>query len=405
MTRCKDSAETPDIIFFAGIEWHGQNRMPCHHLVERLSKTHRVFYINNFGALRYLDRNDFSRCIDKVGGIFRGANNPHVQVENASDVVVWQPWLLPSPRLGLIGRINRWLLSRSLKQLTQQFDIQNPIIWTRLPTDLVWDILPHLDKRMLVYQSIDKFPEHPRIAENLRERYRAVERKFNEQADVVFTRARGLWEEKRQWNENTHFIPNGVGASFATARVIQIPKMESIEGAVVGFAGALGTATDIEWIVQLATRMPDVTFVFLGTIDRTEPLLGLESLENVILKGLVPHHELISWFQYFDIGLMPYKLNEFQHYTFPSKLAEYLMAGLPIVATRLPELEHYKEVVDIADDVETMVADIQRILTNGSRRDEALIEQKRAVAAELTWEAQVVKIESVLERTLVGASK
>ena len=394
-----------DIIFFSGIEWHGQNRMPCHHLVERLSKTHRVFYINNFGALRYLDRNDLSRCLDKVAGVFRGAKNPHVQVDHASDVVVWQPWVLPSPRLGLIGRLNRWLLSRSLKKLYRQFEIHKPIIWTRLPTDLVWDILPDLDKQILVYQSIDKFPEHPRITDDLRGRYRAVEREFNQQADVVFASAKGLWEEKRQWNENTYFIPNGVSESFAAAQLVTIPQMERISGPVVGFAGALGTATDVEWIVQLARGMPDVTFVFLGTIDRTEPLRGLDSLKNVILQGLVPHHELISWFQYFDIGLMPYKLNKFQQYTFPSKLAEYLMAGLPIVATRLPELEHYQEVVDIADDVETMITDIRRILQSGSRREEALIEKRRAVAAELTWEAQVENIERTLERTPAGASK
>jgi glycosyltransferase involved in cell wall biosynthesis len=390
-----------DIIFFSGIEWHGQNRMPCHHLVERLSKTHRVFYINNFGALRYLDRNDVSRCIDKVVGVFRGAKNPHVQVDHASDVMVWQPWVLPSPRLGLIGRLNRWLLSRSLKKLYRQFEIHKPIIWTRLPTDLVWDILPDLDKQILVYQSIDKFPEHPRITDDLRGRYRAVERKFNEQADVVFTSAKGLWEEKRQFNENTHFIPNGVSESFATANLMEIPQMESIEGPVVGFAGALGTATDIEWLVRLATAMPDVTFVFLGTIDRTEPLLGLDALENVILQGLVPHQELISWFQYFDVGLMPYKINAFQDYTFPSKLAEYLMAGLPIVATRLPELEHYQEVVDIADDVETMAADIRNLIESGSSSNPELLKQRKEVAATLTWESQIAKIEDALEEALV----
>ena len=390
-----------DIIFFAGIEWHGQNRMPCHHLVDRLSKTHRVFYINNFGALRYLDRHDLLRCIDKVAGVFRGAKNPHACVESVSDVVVWQPWVWPSPRLGLIGRLNRWLLARSLKKLTQQFEIQNPIIWTRLPTDLVWYVIPSLKPRLLVYQSIDKFPEHPRIAEDLRDRYRAVERKFNEQADVIFTSARGLLEEKRQLNVNTHFIPNGVGEAFADSPLIQIPTMEAITGSVVGFAGALGTATDIEWIVRLATGLPDVTFVFLGTVDRTEPLQGLESMKNVILQGLVPHHELISWFQYFDVGLMPYKINAFQDYTFPSKLAEYLMAGLPIVATRLPELEHYQEVVKIADSPEAMMMDIRGILETGSRSDSELLKQRRAVAATLTWESQIVKIEDALEQALV----
>lgn len=391
-----------DIIFFSGIEWHGQNRMPCHHLVERLAKRHRIFYINNFGALRDLDHHDLSRCFSKVSGVLQGRSNPHLQVDDEqSGVTVCQPWVIPTPRLSFIQAINVALLQRSLRALYREHSIQAPIIWTRLPTPIVWEAIQEMERSLLVYQSIDKFPEHPRIAQSLRERYCKSERKFNENADVVFTSARGLCAEKRAFNQNTHFIPNGVGEAFADAPLIQISKMEAISGPVVGFAGALGTATDIEWIVRLAKGMPDVTFVLLGTIDRTESLRGLDAQGNVILQGLVPHHELISWFQYFDIGLMPYKINAFQDYTFPSKLAEYLMAGLPIVATLLPELEHYREVVDIADDVEAMIADIRTLLASGARSDSELLKQRRAVAATLTWEAQVVKIEDALEKRLI----
>ena len=77
------------------------------------------------------------------------------------------------------------------------------------------------------------------------------------------------------------------------------------------------------------------------------------------------------------------------------------MAGLPIVATLLPELEHYREVVDIADDVEAMIADIRTLLASGARSDSELLKQRRAVAATLTWEAQVVKIEDALEKRLI----
>jgi glycosyltransferase involved in cell wall biosynthesis len=391
-----------DIIFFSGIEWYGQNRMPCHHLVEGLAKQHRVFYINNFGALRDLDYNDLSRCVSKVLGLLRGCKNPHIRVEDScDDVHVCQPWVIPTPRLSLIQTVNVALLRRSLKKLYEEHDIQAPIIWARLSTPIVWEAIQGMERSLLVYQSIDKFPEHPRIAKSLRKRYRATEQKFNKGADVVFTSARGLYDEKRVFNPNTNFIPNGVGEAFADSPLIKISTMEAISGPVVGFAGALGKATDIEWIVRLATGMPAVTFVFLGTIDRTEPLLELETLKNVILAGLVPHHELISWFQYFDIGLMPYKINAFQDYTFPSKLAEYLMGGLPIVATRLPELRHYSGVVKTADQPEAMMADIQELLDSGARTNSELIKQRKAVAATLTWEAQIVKIEEALAKALV----
>lgn len=389
-------SQAPDIIFFSGIEWHGQNRMPCHHLVEQLSRHHRIFYINNFGALRYLDRHDFLRCFDKVRGLFRGKKNPHLRVELNPVITVWQPWIIPSPRGGLIAKLNVWLLLRSIKKLYGRYNIQQPIIWTRLPTNIVWDVIEKADKRLFVYQSIDKFPEHPRISKDLRVRYRDCERLFNRSADVVFASARGLWAEKKKHNQNAHFIPNGVSESFADGEISPIPEMRDVSGAVVGFAGALGTATDNLLLSELVSRMPDVTFVFLGTIDRTESLHGLDEAPNVIVQGIVPHNKLMSWFEYFDVGLMPYRINHFQHYTFPSKMAEYLMGGLPIVSTPLPEVKHYSDVVHVVDNVDEMVDVIRDFLARDSRRDQALIDRRHQVAESLTWEAQVEKIESVI---------
>jgi glycosyltransferase involved in cell wall biosynthesis len=387
-----------DIIFFSGIEWYGQNRMPCHHLVERLAKTHRVFYVNNFGALRDLDKRDFLRCVSKVSGLLRRHNNPHCRVEDQCERVhVWQPWVLPTPRLAFLQKINVALLRRSLKKLYEENDIQAPIIWTRLPTPIVWESIQGFERSALVYQSIDKFPEHPRIAESLRSCYAKSERLFNQHADLVFASAHGLYEEKVLYHPNTHFLPNGVSASFAEQPTHRIDLMETIKGPVVGFAGALGTATDIPLLCELAEALPEVTFVFLGTIDRTESVDALESLRNVHLQGLVAHAELISWFRYFDIGLLPYRLNHYQDYTFPSKLAEYLMAGLPIVATRLPELEAYVEVAEIADSVQEMVENIERILASNTRQGPEQIERRKHIASRLTWEAQIVKVEDELE--------
>lgn len=392
-----------DIVFFSGIEWYGQNRMPCHHLVERLSAKHRIFYINNFGALRDLDRHDLGRCVDKVSGIFKGRQNPHLEVSpELENVHVWQPWVIPTPRVSFIQCLNVKLLEGSLRRMYAQYAIEEPILWARLSTPIVREMASRLEHSLLVYQSIDKFPEHPRIAESLRERYRVSERALNEEADVVFCSARGLLEEKCVFNANAHFVPNGVTEAFAQVTVRSIPEMEVIHGPVVGFAGALGTATDIPWIVRLAQTMPDVSFVFLGTVDRSESLRELESLPNTYLPGLVPHADLISWFQYFDVGLMPYRLNEYQRYTFPSKMAEYLMAGLPIVSTRLPELSHYTDVVRLSDSVEGMATDVRDILANVTKEDPALLERRREVAHSLTWEAQIHTIERELETAAKG---
>ncbi len=59
----------PDIIFFAGIDWAGGNKMPCHHVAERLANRHRVFYIDNFGGIRDLTWSDCGRALRKIRSV------------------------------------------------------------------------------------------------------------------------------------------------------------------------------------------------------------------------------------------------------------------------------------------------------------------------------------------------
>ena len=375
--------EARSLIFFSGIEWSGQNTMPCHHLVAELAKEYRVFYIDNFGALRDLTIHDAARCFDKLkGGL--GAK-PSRQEQRKVDV--WQPWVIPSPRTKVIKALNVGLLKRSLAALYSKYDIERPIIWTRLATDLAWEVIDGLERSLLIYQSIDKFPEHPRIAESLRARYYESERKFNERADVVFASARGLAAEKVKYNANTHFLPNGVSESFGRVVPHQIELLQSLKVPIVGFAGALGTATDIELLYSVAVALPAINFVFVGTVDRTVSISKLEALSNAHLIGVVEHCDLPAWLSGFDIGLMPYCINQFQDYTFPSKLAEYLSFDLPIVSTRLPELKPYEEVVSIVDNAEEMIVAIEQAISGNLKTNRRLQEKRAEVVASLTWES------------------
>lgn len=384
--RAGNPGGTPGLIFFSGIEWSGQNTMPCHHLVAQLAKEYRVFYIDNFGALRDLTIHDAARCFDKLKRGLGGKPNA-LKKRKADEVEVWQPWVIPSPRTKVIKALNVDLLKKSLAALYSKYDIKRPIIWTRLATDLAWEVIEGLERSLLIYQSIDKFPEHPRIAESLRARYYESERKFNESADVVFASARGLAAEKVKYNTNTHFLPNGVSESFGRVVPDGIELLESLKGPIVGFAGALGTATDIDLLVSVAIGLPDVDFVFVGTVDHTVSISRLEALSNTHLIGVVDHSALPDWLYGFDVGLMPYCINHFQDYTFPSKLAEYLTFDLPIVSTRLPELKPYEDVVSIVDNAEAMIATIEQAISGNLKANRRLQEKRAEVVASLTWES------------------
>ncbi len=412
---------TNDIIFFAGIDWDNGNKMPCHHVVERLARRHRVFYIDNFGGIRDLTWSDARRALRKLRSIVShkehkeesSAEAPMLQDSSCQEQktanqqlptgnrqpeppVIDRPMIIPIPRTRVLQVCNGWLLNRRLKRLIRNHRIEKPIIWTRLPIELVWRAIEGVDRSLLLYQMIDKFPEHPKIARGLRERHGRWERWFSENADVVFASARGLWEEKKAVNPRSCFFPNGASGIF---RMAGVPE-ESLErrAPVVGFAGAIGTSLDLEWVSEVARARPRYRFVFLGTIDPEIDLSGLRSLPNVSLEGRVPHDRLPEWFGMFDAALMAYRYNDYQKYTFPSKMAEYLLAGLPVVSNRIPEVEPYGEVVHVVDTPDEMASALDRAVRE--RTDPVLLERRRSLGESLSWDRIVEGMEEVIEERM-----
>ena len=65
---------------------------------------------------------------------------------------------------------------------------------------------------------------------------------------------------------------------------------------------------------------------------------AIRGLPNVHLLGQKPHGELPAYCKGFDVGLIPYKIDERMTFVNPLKLREYLSAGLPVVSTPVPEV-------------------------------------------------------------------
>ena len=94
-------------------------------------------------------------------------------------LIIHHPLVVPTPRLpSLVGRLNAALLSGGLRRLAVTYDIRSPVIWTRVPTALVWSSIQQFRDTVLVYQSVDKFPDSPMIPEEIRPRLRQSENLF-----------------------------------------------------------------------------------------------------------------------------------------------------------------------------------------------------------------------------------
>jgi len=115
----------------------------------------------------------------------------------------------------------------------------------------------------------------------------------------------------------------------------------------------------------------------------------------VHLLGQKRHDELPAYCKGFDVGIIPYKIDERMRFVNPLKMREYLSAGLPVVSTAVPEVQRYPELVQVASTADEWVAAIERALANNSSSARAA---RTAAMTTETWSARVAQVAKTIDK-------
>lgn len=119
------------------------------------------------------------------------------------------------------------------------------------------------------------------------------------------------------------------------------------------------------------------------------------------LLGEQPYETIPTLLARFDVACIPFELTPLIEATDPVKLYEYMAAGKPVVASRLPELEAHASRVALVDTPEAFTEAVARELENDSN------EERRAratFAADNTWARRADVLVGALEDTFQRAS-
>ena len=279
-----------------------------------------------------------------------------------------------------------------------------PIIWVYDPGyGHYLDLLPK--PYFLIYDCVDDYASFP---VNANDRYQhhwiqASEKKVLAAADLVTTTAQKLFDDKRQYNANTHYVHN-VGDFDHFNRVMTTVfseplPMQAIPHPRIGFFGAVSSyKLDIPLLENLALKNPHFHYCLLGPLDRHEKnsYSTLESLPNVHFLGKIAYEDLPSYIQYLDVLMIPYAINTHTSHVFPIKFFEYLATGKPVVVTPLPAYDAYVTHVERASDAESFFKKIEALLSTPDTQQSARL----ALAKQHDWESRLSKI-----LTLISQSK
>jgi glycosyltransferase involved in cell wall biosynthesis len=210
-----------------------------------------------------------------------------------------------------------------------QYD--NLILWYYTPMALAFS--DHVEADICVHDCMDELSGFRGAPRELVQ----MERLLLKRADVVFTGGQSIYEAKRRLHPSIHPFPSSIDvAHFHKARRPgKGPESQAhIPHPRVGFAGVIDERLDTKLLELAAARMPDVQFVMIGPVVKNDPA-ELPRRPNIHRLGPRSYADLPLYMAHWDMGWMPFALNEATCYISPTKTPEFLAAGLPVVSTAI----------------------------------------------------------------------
>jgi glycosyltransferase involved in cell wall biosynthesis len=342
-----------DMLCF-GHDWTG-DPLSKTHLMRLFARDNRVLWINSIGyRAPTASKRDLGRALLKL----RRAMDPVAEVE--PNIFVLSPLAIPAYGVQAIRQVNKVLLRLQVLRAMKRLGFSRPINWIFNPTAAV--VAGALGEDLVVYYCVDEFTAFSGVPPQLV----ALEDTLLQKADLVVVSSEKLYRAKSQRSRRTVLVRHGVAWDhFRTAldAATTVPsEIRSLPKPVIGYFGLMADDwIDLDLLVHLAKRFASGSLVLLGKV--TMDLSRLLALPNVHLLGRKPFETLPSYCKGFDVAINPFPINKVTLHSNPLKVREYLAAGLPVVSTRIPEVEVLGQ-VRVADTKEAFAAAISEALVD-----------------------------------------
>lgn len=360
-----------DVIVLAHMRWNSIMQRP-QHLLSRCARQHRVFFIEQPTEV---DRPERMTISTPRPGVWTAA--PH----------------LPE---GLTPREAEAAQRRLLDDLIARYRVRSYVLWYYTPMAVAFT--RHLDPLATVYDCMDELSVSAGTSPELQAR----EAELLRGADLVFTCGQSLCEAKRGQHPHVFAFPNSADiAHFARARRATPDPVDqsAIPRPRLGFFGAIDERVDLGLLAAVADTRPAWHLVMVGAVAQVDPAL-LPRRANIHYLGRKEYEQLPTYLAGWDIALLPFALNEPTRYISPTKTAEYLAAGKPVVSTPIRDvLRPYgtRGLVHIAATPDDFVRAVEQALAEDGG---ARIRQADTFLARESWDRTWERMRRLIEEVI-----
>lgn len=290
----------------------------------------------------------------------------------------------------LLFNINTIIYKHAVKKAIRKLGISEPVLITAYNPFYGLAMHGKLKEKIHIYYCYDGVE-----AGFFGNRIFRIEDEFSQKVKAIITTSDHLREGKSALNANTSVVKNGVDfpAFFRYAK-IDIFRRERKK---VGFIGSLDPRFDIDTMEYVIEKLPHFDFEFTGDMRNQTMRSRLSRFANVKFFDPVKPSEVPELLAKYDVGIIPYIVNEVNRNIYPLKINEYLAVGVPVVMNPFAHLPEFDGMASVAADKN----DFCKKLEEETATDNAeKIKQRIAFASSNSWESRTEAFSSIIEKLL-----
>jgi len=385
-----------DIICIANTSWFGNYAKSTVQILERLAKNNRVLFV------------EYPYTIKDIFATFRGRQNAPVKrmlglekrlklIDTNVDSKVYNLVIPPGIPVfflknehifNLLFPINVLIYKLTLKWAMRKIGMKNPIAITAYNPIFGLSLLNKLGEKSHIYYCYDGVE-----SVFFGKRIFAIEKRFSELVKAIITTSDYLNSEKMKLNSNTFVVKNGV--DFPVFRMFSKSHVYKRERKRVGFIGSLDPRFDIDTVEYTIGKLQHFDFEFTGDMRNEALKSRLKKFSNVQFFEPIKPNDVPELLANYDVGIIPYIVNEVNKNIYPLKINEYLAVGVPVVMNAFASLPEFEGLISVASDKDDFV---RKLIAETEDDSVQLIRKRIDFASANSWEARTESFGSFIEK-------
>lgn len=314
------------VICISAIDWDFLKQRVHYIMGGFAEKGMKVLYVENTGV-----RNPGIKDLSRLRQRFNNSLKATAAGKVPHNIDVFSPLAIPFPfSYPAVLYNERYIKNRIENFLNDQnLSPEEVIFWTYLATPVVLRLAARFSWGRIIYDLVSD----PKLVSPTIEPH---EKRLLGIADIVLFASYTLCEQYRAITRNPVVFKDGFNHDLlkvdpGSCEIDNLPRPRFL------YIGGINDKIWPETLEELARSFPGGSIILMG------PKAGDAIIPNMPNIHLLPareqYNDLAPFLAGADAGIIPYRNNHYSGAMHPAKLNEYLVFGLPVVATATPELK------------------------------------------------------------------